>query len=388
MPRFWLSHILLCGLVALVLATPLSAQDGKPSSPAAPGATKNKSKPLMAPDLPIWSKWLNEDVVYIITDEERADFAKLETDAQRDQFVEDFWQRRNPNATPEWNPFKEEHYRRLAYANEQFAASIPGWKTDRGRIYIIYGPPDEREVHPANPNPILPPDASLFRRYRNEFWRYNFIQGLGRNIFFNFVDKCDCGKYELYQDPPRKKAPSGKKSNLIPVTTIVDGAWKKWLNEDVRWIITDEERFEFKALTSDQERDDFITAFWERRNPSPGSPENKFKEKHYRRIAFASAHYGVSRSIPGWKSDRGRICVMFGQPTHITYDVLAGGPNDSRQIPIEREVWRYDYLEDVGHNVVVTFASTCWCDDFRMIKDVSDPRDWPQSNFMNLPSLW
>jgi GWxTD domain-containing protein len=166
--------------------------------------------------------WLDEDVRYIITDEQRADFAKLATDELRDKFVEDFWQRRNPNPTPEWNPFKEEHYRRLAYANEQFAASVPGWKTDRGRIYIIYGPPDEREGHPANTNPDLPPDASLTRRYHNEVWRYNHIRGLGHNVFFDFVDQCNCGEYHLVDDPTKRQPrPTENKERMVPVKQFV-----------------------------------------------------------------------------------------------------------------------------------------------------------------------
>ena len=96
-----------------------------------------------------YSKWVNEDVAYIISDEERAAFKSLQSDPEREHFIEQFWLRRDPTpGTPE-NEFKEEHYRRIAYANDHFAAAIPGWKTDRGRIYITYGPPDEKESHPS-----------------------------------------------------------------------------------------------------------------------------------------------------------------------------------------------------------------------------------------------
>jgi GWxTD domain-containing protein len=95
-----------------------------------------------------YRKWLNEDVAYIITDEERAAFKRLQTDEEREQFIEQFWLRRDPTPDTVENEFKEEHYRRIAYANENFASGIPGWKTDRGRIYITYGPPDEKESHP------------------------------------------------------------------------------------------------------------------------------------------------------------------------------------------------------------------------------------------------
>jgi GWxTD domain-containing protein len=94
-----------------------------------------------------YRKWLNEDVSYIITDEERAAFKRLQTDEEREQFIENFWLRRDPTPDTVENEFKEEHYRRIAYANEHYASGIPGWKTDRGKIYIMYGPPDEIEDH-------------------------------------------------------------------------------------------------------------------------------------------------------------------------------------------------------------------------------------------------
>ena len=96
-----------------------------------------------------YKKWLNEDVVYIITPEERSAFVHLQTNEEREQFIEQFWQRRNPDPDSAENTFKEEHYRRIAYANEHYASGIPGWKSDRGRIYIMWGPPDEVDSHPS-----------------------------------------------------------------------------------------------------------------------------------------------------------------------------------------------------------------------------------------------
>ena len=189
MIRIRLTHILLCVFALPSLVNPFDAQDRAAASP------------LPAP----YQKWLDEDVLYIITDEERAEFAKLESDTQRDKFIEDFWQGRSPKATPNANPFKEEHYRRLAYVNQHFAANLPGWKTDRGRIYILYGPPDEREEHSAEMKPNLSPGASSSRGYRSETWLYHFIQGLGRNVFFDFFDRCQCGKFELDHDPTTKR---------------------------------------------------------------------------------------------------------------------------------------------------------------------------------------
>ena len=96
-----------------------------------------------------YKKWLDEDVRWIITDEERSAFKQLSNDDERDQFIEQFWLRRDPTPDTVENEYKEEHYRRIAYANEHFAAGIPGWKTDRGRIYIMYGPADSMETHPT-----------------------------------------------------------------------------------------------------------------------------------------------------------------------------------------------------------------------------------------------
>ena len=96
-----------------------------------------------------YKKWLNEDVVYIISPEERSAFLHLQTNEEREQFIEQFWQRRNPDPDSAENTFKEEHYRRIAYTNEHFSSGIPGWKTDRGRIYIMWGAPDEIQSHPS-----------------------------------------------------------------------------------------------------------------------------------------------------------------------------------------------------------------------------------------------
>ena len=111
-----------------------------------------------------YRKWLNEDVSYIITDEERAAFKRLQTDEEREQFIENFWLRRDPTPDTVENEFKEEHYRRIAYANEHFASGVPGWKTDRGRIYIVYGPPDEIEDHSSGGFYERPPEEAAARR--------------------------------------------------------------------------------------------------------------------------------------------------------------------------------------------------------------------------------
>ena len=106
-----------------------------------------------------------------------------------------------------------------------------------------------------------------------------------------------------------------KKANARSLRQELSKTYKKWLDEDVRWIITDEERSAFMQLSNDEERDQFIEAFWGRRDPTPDTEENEFKEEHYARIAYANEHFAAG--IPGWKSDRGRIYIVFGKPDEI-----------------------------------------------------------------------
>jgi GWxTD domain-containing protein len=180
-------------IAALVLlagaATMLSAwqqQPPPPSRPATPaprmvaqdvqtksGARQSTRQQLDSP----YRKWLTEDAAYIITNAERATFRGLQTDAERERFIEQFWERRDPTPGTVENEFKEEHYRRIAYSNENFSdGTLPGWKTDRGRIYIVYGPPDEKESHPSATPPF-------------EDWRYRFIEGVGNDVVVEFIDR-------------------------------------------------------------------------------------------------------------------------------------------------------------------------------------------------------
>jgi GWxTD domain-containing protein len=153
-------------------------------------------------------KWLDEDVAYIITDEERAAFKQLSNDEERDNFIEAFWQRRDPTPDTEENEFKEEHYRRMAYANEHFAAGIPGWKSDRGRMYIMYGKPDEIESHPSGGtyNRPMEEGGGTTSTYPFEDWRYRYIEGIGQEIIIEFVDTCMCGDFHMTIDRGEKDA--------------------------------------------------------------------------------------------------------------------------------------------------------------------------------------
>ena len=155
-----------------------------------------------------YKKWLDEDVVYIITDEERAAFKQLSNDEERDNFIEAFWQRRDPTPDTEENEYKEEHYQRIAYANEHFAAGVPGWRTDRGRIYIVFGKPDEIESHPSGGTYERPMDegGGETSTFPFEDWRYRYIEGIGQEVIVEFVDTCMCGEYHMTMDRSEKDA--------------------------------------------------------------------------------------------------------------------------------------------------------------------------------------
>lgn len=155
-----------------------------------------------------YKRWLKEEVPYIITGGERQTFNSLTTDEEREQFIEQFWERRNPSPGSPENEFREEYYRRIAYANERFHSGFPGWKTDRGRVYIMYGPPDEREEHPTGGRvrrPMLQ-GGGTYSAYPYENWRYRYIDGIGTNIELEFVDPTGTGEYRLAMSPEEKNA--------------------------------------------------------------------------------------------------------------------------------------------------------------------------------------
>jgi GWxTD domain-containing protein len=155
-----------------------------------------------------YKRWLNEEVIYIITDEERKAFGRLQTDEERQQFIEQFWLRRDPTPDTEENEYREEHYRRIAYANEQFASGWPGWRTDRGMIYIKYGPPDEREEHPTGGTYDRPIEegGGTTTVHAFEKWRYRYIEGVGTDVNIEFVDPSMTGEYHMTMDPSEKDA--------------------------------------------------------------------------------------------------------------------------------------------------------------------------------------
>jgi GWxTD domain-containing protein len=140
-----------------------------------------------------FNKWLNEDVFWIITDPERAAFQKLQTDDERQSFIESFWLRRDPTPDTPVNEFRLEHYRRLQWANDQFRGTYEGWKTDRGMVYVRFGAPDEKDTHPATANSAA-----------SETWKYRMIEGLGQDVVFQFVETAAAKDYQLNLSPAEK----------------------------------------------------------------------------------------------------------------------------------------------------------------------------------------
>jgi len=206
---------LVIGIAAATLVVPLilgqsssSSSDTTVSKPLSKKEQKRREKQLRKELEGPWKKWLNEDVTDIITDEERQAFKHLQTDEEREQFVENFWKRRDPTPDTEENEYKEELYRRIAYANDHYASGIPGWKTDRGMIYIKYGAPDEVDSHPSGGSYQRPMEegGGETSTYPFEDWRYRYLDGIGSNIEIEFVDPTMTGEYRMTMDPSEKDA--------------------------------------------------------------------------------------------------------------------------------------------------------------------------------------
>jgi GWxTD domain-containing protein len=190
------------------------------AAPAVPAQKKDKDKSSDGQDLmerapnrrqeikDIYKKWVNNDVAYIITDAERAAFKKLATDEEREQFIEGFWRRRDPDPDTDENEYKEEYYERIAYANEHYASGIPGWKTDRGRIYITFGKPDSVESHPTGGSYDRPSyhGGGTTSTYPFETWFYRYLEGVGSGIEIEFVDPTGTGEYRIARSPDEKDA--------------------------------------------------------------------------------------------------------------------------------------------------------------------------------------
>jgi GWxTD domain-containing protein len=155
-----------------------------------------------------YKTWLEQDVRWLITDTEAQAFKHLTNDEERDSFIENFWQRRNPNPDSPDNEFRDEVYARIAYANDHFAAGKPGWMTDRGHIYIAYGKPDDIDSHPSGGEYQRPMEegGGSTATFPFEIWHYRYIEGIGDNIDLEFVDTCQCGDYHYTIDRSEKDA--------------------------------------------------------------------------------------------------------------------------------------------------------------------------------------
>ena len=210
------SRTLSISVFALALFIPLvSAQEPPPQDPNAPPVprkldkeTKQKMKRTLKELDNAYKQWLQEDVVYIISPDERNAFLQLDTNEEREQFIEQFWLRRSSNPDLPDNDFKEEHYRRIAFANEHYASGIPGWKTDRGRLYIMWGPADEVDSHPTGGTYDRPMEegGGSTTTYPWETWRWRYLEGIGENVIVEFVDPSGSGEYHLTMDPSEKDA--------------------------------------------------------------------------------------------------------------------------------------------------------------------------------------
>ena len=169
---------------------------------------KDKKKLIQEETEDYFQDWLKKDVIYIVTEDERSVFKALTTDEERESFIEQFWRRRDPDLRTAFNEFKEEHYLRVAYANDNFTAGQFGWQTDRGRIYILHGPPDEKQSYPSGGYYFRPMhegggDTTTFPF---EVWHYRYIEGVGQDVELEFVDAGNSGQYELTYRPDDKDA--------------------------------------------------------------------------------------------------------------------------------------------------------------------------------------
>jgi GWxTD domain-containing protein len=202
----WTRAVALAFALAFAVAPVALAQ--KKQKPAADQDPLDRPRKEKREAAEVYKKWLEQDVSYIITEDEKRAFKKLQTDEEREQFIDIFWRRRDPDPDTEENEYREEHYERIAYANQNFASGIPGWRTDRGRIYIMYGPPHEKESHPMGgqyERPMYHGGGST-STYPFEVWFYRHLPGVGSGIEIEFVDPTGTGEYRIARSPQEKDA--------------------------------------------------------------------------------------------------------------------------------------------------------------------------------------
>lgn len=133
----------------------------------------------------VYQRWVDEDVAYIITPEEKRAFLLLRSDAERERFIEQFWRARDSKAGGNQNAYRAEHYRRFSHANQNFGVgSIPGWKTARGHIFITLGQPDE-----------------VRNTSGGEVWFYRHAPGFGTNVEIEFTHDSDPDGFRILKNP-------------------------------------------------------------------------------------------------------------------------------------------------------------------------------------------
>jgi GWxTD domain-containing protein len=268
----------------------LSAISSAP--PEKPDKAKNRGRAKQEGGLSqYYKKWLDEDVLYIISEEEKSVFKSLKNEEERESFIEQFWNRRNPDSRSSYNSFKEEHYRRIAYANERFASGFPGWKSDRGRIYIMYGKPDDIETHPTGGNYNRPTNegGGTTTTFPFEKWWYRHIDGVGDGVELEFVDSSMSGEYRLAMSPDEKDA-------LINVPNA-----GLTLAEEM-------------GLSEKKDRAYFNPA----NDNNPNSPENNYRRAQDQPFERMGRYFAVQRP-PQIKFGDLRTVVE----THISYENLA-----------------------------------------------------------------
>jgi GWxTD domain-containing protein len=360
-----------------------------------------------------YEAWLTEDVFWIVTDAERVAFQRLQTNDERERFIEQFWLRRDPTPDTVENEFKTEYYRRLAWANDR----LGGWKTDRGSIYIKYGAPDAKEEHPKAGPGVRPIEqgggATTFFPY--EQWHYTYLAGVGSDVILEFVDPSGTGEYRLTWNPSDKdsqarvSAETERALGALPKLSVrgagltmyeqmgleadrlrdlarrnselegriteessferlrryldvrrapekaKDTPQTRWLNEEAVYLISPEERSVFQRLSTDDERQKFIEQFWLRRDPTPDTARNEAKEQHYQRIALANERFATPDTA-GWNTDRGAVYIVFGPPDEevaLGGSLTAGGGSPSE---LWRMIaWNYSRLDGVGEKISVKF---------------------------------
>lgn len=188
---------------------------------------------------------------WIISDEELKAFKQLSSDQERDQFIEAFWRRRDPTPDTMENEYREQHYRRIVFANEQFGSFIPGWRTHRGRLYIMYGPPEDIETH-ASGGTYTPSGGPTISNLPYEVWHYRFIEGLGKDVAFSFADICKCGDYELSGGESHYVA-----GNLLSVNRDRNLGWPRVRFKDLEEVVSHKVDIRLVPFTV---RTDFVRA--------------------------------------------------------------------------------------------------------------------------------